>query len=141
MSCKTCNVCKQDKSIDDFQKDNRNKSGYQNRCRSCRNACIRCTVKCPNCGESYTLATLRVHMKTKKCTEGEAEWKHPMPKNKRFKSNSDELVDCPCGHKACSGEVKEQTAYRHMRYGINHRPTHVLILPKHDNNSDSEQDL
>jgi len=86
-------------------------------------------------------------MKTKKCLEGEAEWKTPMSKKNRFNSRGTDIVDCLCGHKACSGEIKESTAYRHMRYGIDYKwPSQKVVLPKfkieyRNPNSDSERDL
>ena len=120
MPRKTCITCNERKSIEDFQKDKRNISGYENRCRDCKNASARAKIKCPNCKQSYTRATLGPHMKTNKCINGEAEWKHPMPKNQKFKGNGRERVTCPCKHDLCQGEVMEGTAYRHMKYGIGH---------------------
>jgi len=89
-------------------------------------------------------------MRTKKCINGEAEWKHPMKKNNRFKSNGKEMVKCPCKHDQCQVEVMESTAYRHMKYGITHR-TIPFKISKHgsisfsdsesDSDSDSERDL
>ena len=142
MPRKSCNICEQRKPIEDFQKDKRNSSGYENRYRDCKNAQSRRKIKCPNCKQSYTRATLGTHMKTDKCVKGETEWKHPMPRNKRFKSNGQELVKCPCKHKACNGEVKEHTAYRHMRYGIDYKfPSQKFTSEFVSDDSDSERDL
>ena len=84
-------------------------------------------------------------MKTDKCVKGEAEWKNPMSKKNQFNSRGTDIVDCLCGHKACSGKIKESTAYRHMRYGIDYKfPYQKIVLPKfkieyRDPNSDSSK--
>jgi hypothetical protein len=62
-----------------------------------------------------------------------------MKKNKRFKSNGKEIVTCPCKHKKCSGEIKESTAYRHMKYGINRLENYPSR--KATTQNDSERDL
>ena len=83
-------------------------------------------------------------MNTKKCINGEDDWKHLMKKNKRFKSNGRELVNCPCKHKKCSVEIKESTAYRHMKYGISSSekaPSRRVTKSDPILDSDSERDL
>ena len=106
-------------------------------------------VQCPNCDEVYARADLPKHMKTKKCINGELEWKHPMKKNKKFNSRGKEDVICPCKHKQCKGKVMESTTYRHMRYGIGYKfPSELKQIADRKNkhthiveDSDSERDL
>ena len=143
MPRKTCIACNERKPIEDFQKDKRNKSGFENRCRDCKNSSARSKIQCPNCKQSCSRASLGSHMKTKKCVNG-VEWKHPMSPNKRFKSNGREIVKCPCKHEACPGEIKEYTAYHHMRYGIEYKfPSQIKSRKTEhsDSDSDSERDL
>jgi len=152
MPRKTCYICDVRKDVTEFKPDKRNLDGYENRCRQCTNTSARAKIECPKCKKSYTKATLVNHMKTTKCIQGEAKWKHPMPQNKRFKSNGQKIVKCPCKHKSCAREIKERTAYKHMKYGIGYRfpsqnkpprvlkrkerrPTPIIEL------SDSERDL
>ena len=118
MTRQTCINCNERKSIEDFQKDKRNSSGYDNRCRACKNGSARRKVQCPNCDGTYSRADLAKHMKTDKCINAEVERKHPMMKNKRFKSNGKEIVKCPCKHDQCQVDIKESTAYRHITYGF-----------------------
>ena len=123
MPRKTCTTCNERKSIDLFLKDPRCAGGYAFSCQDCRNArvTVRPKVKCPNCDGMYALSGLAKHMKSKKCIDGELEWKYPMPPNKKFKWNGQEYVKCPCKHEQCQGKVKECTAYRHMKYGIGYK--------------------
>ena len=53
----------------------------------------------------------------------DADWKHPMKSKDRFmiKHNGTRYVTCPCKHRLCAVKVKECTAYRHMKYGIDHK--------------------
>ena len=139
MPRQTCKVCDERKSIDEFPKDSRNSSGYETRCRACKNSQSRRKVQCPNCNETCARADLVKHMQTRKCINGEDDWKHPMKKNKRFKSNGKEIVTCPCKHKKCSGEIKESTAYRHMKYGISRLENYPSR--KATTQNDSERDL
>ena len=153
MPRQTCTICKERKSIDLFPKDSRYASGYVKQCKACKNSDNRRKVKCPNCDGAYARADLPKHMKTKKCISGELEWKHPMKNKNRFKSDGKEYVTCPCKHEQCQVEIKESTAYRHMKYGIGYKfPAELkrlkesLIehryLPVHTiNDSDSERDL
>jgi hypothetical protein len=71
-------------------------------------------------------------MKTKKCLEffdTDKPWK-------QFKSNGTDIVNCPCKHKECQIEIKESTAYRHLKYGIGFK------FPSEKARSDmSERDL
>jgi len=73
-------------------------------------------------------------MKTKKCISGELEWKHPMKNKNRFKSDGKEYVTCPCKHEQCQVEIKESTAYRHMKYGIGYKfPAELKRLKEREN--------
>jgi len=142
MPRQTCITCNERKSIDLFPKDSRCSSGYENRCRACKNSSSRRKVQCPNCNGSYAHADLPKHMRTKKCINGKTtEWKHPMSKNHRFKSNGREVVECPCNHEACKGEIKESIAYRHMRYGIDYKFPCQKSSRADQSDSDSERDL
>jgi hypothetical protein len=118
MTRQTCTICKERKSIVLFPKDSRYSSGYLKQCKACRNSHNRRKVQCPNCDGTYTNADLAKHMKTKKCINGEEEWKHPMKKRNRFKSNGRNIVICPCKHDQCKVNILEKIAYRHMRYGL-----------------------
>ena len=139
MTRKTCTVCDVRKSVDQFPKDSRYSTGHDSVCRACKNTRARTKVKCTNCSRSYARADLGAHMKTKKCIQGEAKWRHPMPKKKQFNSRGQSIVTCPCGHRTCKGEIKELTAYRHMRYGLD-----LLLKPRAPptyRQSDNERDL
>jgi len=143
MPRQTCTICEERKSLDLFPKDSRYASGYVKQCKACKNSDNRQKVKCPNCNGTFARADLSKHMKTKKCING-VEWKHPMSPNKRFKSKGREIVKCPCKHKACPGEIKENVAYRHMRYGIGYKfPSQIKSRKEEhsDSDSDSERDL
>ena len=118
MARQTCTICNERKSIGLFPKDTRYASGYLKQCKSCRNSHNRRKVQCPNCDGTYTKADLAKHMKTGKCINGEEEWKHPMKKIDRFKSNGQKIVKCPCKNDQCKVKILESTAYRHMKYGL-----------------------
>ena len=142
MTRQTCTMCNLRKSLDEFPKDSRYSTGHDTSCRACKNAAKRAKVKCPNCKEMYTSASITIHMKTKKCREGLQEWKHPMPAKKRFSSRGQSMVKCLCGHRTCKVDMKEHNAYRHMKYGLE-----FLLKPRaptyrqQNSDSESERDL
>jgi len=69
----------------------------------------------------------------------------------QFKHDGIKYVKCPCKHVQCAVEVKECTAYRHMKYGIGYKfPGELKRIEEEkkycigqdsDSDSDSERDL
>ena len=105
-----CSKCEEMKPSAEFSFDKRTKSGYESRCKKCKNAGRGGKIPCENCGRDVQKWAMAAHLKSARCMGGDKPWH-------QFAATGKAMVKCPCAAKQCQVKVSEATAYRHLKYG------------------------